>query len=510
MAATRRIAATLCWASAAFVLLRATRYYFHLGNVQRHHVEAASFVLVLLLIVVFFAPIDVSRDAPAADPLPPRPPALPAAAESALFVAAALLLYWPVLFTGLFADDFVLLGAAQQGRFTVWSELFRPTLFVVWRGWSAVASQPAMLRHGTNVVLHGVNAFLVGRIAGAAGLPRWAALSSGALFTCYPAVVEPVAWPSGIQDVLMATCVLSVVLLGITGTPSPRRILFITLVLVAGMLTKETAIAAPFLLLALGFVRSVRRNAWTAAGACAVIVAVFLTVRFSVLPLPASYSSAPTRYAVKELLVRPYATLVVPFRASETLAHPALGAVSVAIVVLLLTGAIAGGRWRDRTAALAFAGAVIVLGAVAPVLTYFYVNADLLGSRYLYLALAGWTLLLGSLATGISPRPGVAVLPMLCLAVIWVPATREHVTQWRDAATLRERILAGAAAASDPRCVSWIVSGLPETFEGVPLFVNGFPEVAGPLLGGAIRLSPAQAGNGECQLTWTGDTFRRD
>ena len=78
------------------------------------------------------------------------------------------------------------------------------------------------------------------------------------------------------------------------------------------------------------------------------MVAIFLVVRFSVLPLPAGYSPAATRYAVKELLVRPFATLIVPFRAEETLSHPALGILSAAFVVLLLAFGAGRNGWRDR------------------------------------------------------------------------------------------------------------------------------------------------------------------
>ena len=128
-----------------------------------------------------------------------------------------MLLYWPVLFTGLFADDFVLVEAARAGRFTVWSELFRPSLFVVWRVLLAIVPEGAVALHAVNVVLHGVNAFLVYRLAAATGLSRLMALCAGALFLSYPAAVEAVAWPSGIQDVLMTTCVLIVLVVAIAG-----------------------------------------------------------------------------------------------------------------------------------------------------------------------------------------------------------------------------------------------------------------------------------------------------
>jgi hypothetical protein len=382
-------------------------------------------------------------------------------------------------------------------------------LFVVWRALLAIAPEGAVALHATNVLLHGVNAFLVCRLAGAIGLSRATALCSGVLFLAYPAAVEAVAWPSGIQDVLMTTCVLIVLVVAVGARGSLTRLSWACAALVVALLTKETAIAVPGLLLVLGLIPAIRRTAWLTAAASAAIVAIFLAVRFSVLPLPAGYSPAATRYAAKELLVRPFATLVVPFRADETLRHPALGILSAAFVVLLL--AVGAGRngWRDGAAARAAAATGMVLAAVGPVLAFFYVDPDLLGSRYLYLALAGWVLLLATSANSLNSRAGLAMAPLLCLIAFWIPATRNHLLLWQNAATARERILAAAAGAADPGCSGWTVSGVPATLEGVPLFLNGFPEAARPWLGEPIHMAPSAQADGQCRLTWTGELFKR-
>jgi hypothetical protein len=335
------------------------------------------------------------------------------------------------------------------------------------------------------------------------------ALCAGALFLSYPAAVEAVAWPSGIQDVLMATCVLIVLVVAIAGRSTIARVSWAGAVLLVALLTKETAIAAPGLLLVLGLIPGIRRPAWVTAAACAAIVTAFLAVRFSMLPLPAGHSPAATRYAAKELLVRPFATLNVPFRVDETLRHPALGILSAAFVVLLLAFGAGRNGWRDRTSARAAAATGIVLGAVAPVLAYFYVDPDLLGSRYLYLALTGWVLLLATSASTLSPGTPQTIAPLACLIVFWIPATRGHLLLWQNAAETRERILAAAADASDPSCSGWLVSGVPATLDGVPLFVNGFPEAARPSLGEPIHVAPAPLADGQCRLTWTGQAFKR-
>jgi hypothetical protein len=504
--AARRIAAALCWASAAYVLLRVSFYYLHTAGTRRHHVEAASIFFVIALIVRAITADRVASSDTAERP-PQQPPSTLLAAVG--FVGAALLLYWPVLFTGLFADDFVLVEAARAGRFTVWSELFRPSLFAVWRALLAISPEGAVGLHAMNVVLHGVNAFLVCRLASAIRLSRAIALCAGALFVAYPAAVEAVAWPSGIQDVLMTTCVLIVLVVGVASRRPVARVSWAGAALVVALLTKETAIAAPALLLVLGLIREIRKPAWLTAAACAVIVTIFLGVRFSMLPLPSGYSPAATRYAAKELLVRPFATLVVPFRADETLRHPALGILSAAFVVLLLASGAGRGGWRDPAAARTAAATGMVLGAVAPVLAYFYVDPDLLGSRYLYLALTGWVLLLATSASSLGSRGGRAIAPLVFLIVFWIPATRSHLLLWQNAATARESILAAAAGASDPACSGWVVSGVPATLDGVPLFVNGFPEAARPALGEPIHMAPAARAGDQCQLTWTGQAFKR-
>ena len=500
--AARRIAAAVCFSSAAYVLLRAALYYFQIGATRRHHVEAASIAFVL---AVAARMLSAERVGPRTNTPGRSFPLLPGLG----FVGAALLLYWPALFTGLFADDFVLVDAARAGRFTVWSELFRPAIFVLWRSLLAIAPAPAVALHAANVVLHGVNAFLVSRLAAAIGLSRGASLCAGALFLSYPAAVEAVTWPSGVQDVLMTTFVLTVLVVSTASVSQAVRLSSACTALVVGLLTKETAIATPALLVILGLIAPIRRPALTTAGACAAIVGIFLLVRFSVLPLPADYSPAASRYAGKELLVRPFATLTVPFRADETLRYPVLGFLSAASVVLMLTFGAGRNGWRDPAAARAAAAAGMVLAAVAPVLTYFYVDPDLLGSRYVYLTLAGWVLLLATSASSLSSRAGLAMAPLLCLIAFWIPATRSHLGLWQNAATARERILGAAAAAADTRCSGWVVSGLPATLEGVPLFVNGFPDAARPWLGEPIYVAPPPQSDNLCQLRWTGNGFER-
>ena len=241
-----------------------------------------------------------------------------------------------------------------------------------------------------------------------------------------------------------------------------------------------------------------------------VTVAVFLAIRFAVLPLPASYGPNLTRYGVKELLVRPFATLLVPLREEELHWAPALPIGLVAAVVVGLR--VAAGRW-DWSAVrfrVALAGAAMVLAAVAPVLSYFYIDADLLGSRYLYLPQAGWVLLLVAILQTASDGRRAVLLPVLGILLgAWFVAGTAHVELWTEAAQARNKLLA-AAGTTIPNCSSWAVYGLPASHRGVPLFVNGFPEAARQDLPGRIRVAPATLDPSECRLTWNGERFVRE
>jgi hypothetical protein len=186
----------------------------------------------------------------------------------------------------------------------------------------------------------------------------------------------------------------------------------------------------------------------------------------------------------------------------------AIGLVAAVVVGLRL----AAGRWDGHTLRfrVALIGAAIVLAAVAPVLSYFYVDANLLGSRYLYLAQAGWVLVLVAVLETASDGRKAIFLPVLGILLgAWFVAGTLHIELWTEAARARDGVL-GAAGATTPSCSSWAVYGLPSTIQGVPVFINGFPEAARQALPGRIRVAPAAPDPDECRLTWNGERFVRD
>jgi hypothetical protein len=506
----RRAIAGLSWASALYLLIRVCAFYLGIGGTRRHHIESAAFLFVLLLV-----PLVVTRRAGTGTP-PSSEKAewrISLALQSAALVVVSLVIYWPLLSAGLFADDYVIIEAAREGRLTVWRELFRPAIFLIWRPLLAVTGLPAPLLHAVNIVLHGMNAALVALLAQRLLRDRWSGLAGGGLFVVLPSGLEAVAWPSGLQDVLMTMFVLLYLML----ITDEQRVWWkdgaAIVALVGGLLTKETAIAAPLLAAAIGArleLPAARRRLLKAAAISLTVVAGFIAIRLALVPVPASYGVDLTRYGIKELLVRPFATLVVPMREEETHWAPVLAIGCVTLVVVSLR--LASGRWDWHAVRfrVALAGGAMVLAAVAPVLSYFYIDPDLLGTRYLYLAQVGWVLILTGVFETASQQREPVLLPLVAgLLIVWFSVTSMHMKIWTDAGRARDRLLA-AAGKTTPDCSSWAVYGLPSTLRGVPLFINGFPEAARQVLPGRIRVAPATLETGECRLTWNGETFVRE
>ena len=304
----------------------------------------------------------------------------------------------------------------------------------------------------------------------------------------------------------MTTCVLVVLVASIASRSQVARISWACAALLLALLTKETAIAAPALLLVLGLIRTIRRP-------------VLLTAAVSGGP-GGDLSDRPLQRAAAACGPFPCCQPVrgegapgssvrdadrpVPRgrdAQSPCARHPVRRVRRAAADVRRGPGRMAR-PWlrRARQPRRGWCSARWPLSS-----RFSTSSPDLLGSRYLYLALTGWALLLATSANSLSPRAGRAMAPLLCLIAFWIPATRSHLLLWQNAAATRERILAAAAGAADPGCPGWIVSGVPATLEGVPLFVNGFPEAARPWLGEPIHMAPAAQANGQCQLTWTGE-----
>lgn len=185
---------------------------FYLNEAGRHRLEAAWFVFAAVAIAAVWVRRRRTDRGPDAAPETAK---WPAWLVMAAMIPVAMALYWPAISLGLLADDFVLLDRSLAGSVVPggW-QFYRPLPLLFMKLGHALAG-PALL-HTANIVLHGVNAWLLWRLADRLGHSRWPALAAATVFLFFPAAVEPVGWNSGIFDVAVTAFGLTFLHLAMT------------------------------------------------------------------------------------------------------------------------------------------------------------------------------------------------------------------------------------------------------------------------------------------------------
>lgn len=193
---------------------------------------------------------------------------------------------------------------------------------------------------------------------------------------------------------------------------------------------------------------------------------------------------------------------------SETaLGHlPWLTGLSLCFSLILAFAALSA--WRaDRSCLRASMAALLwTLIAVIPVYGVLFVSSSLQGSRYLYLPAMGWSLAVGAIlgsTTTAAPTTIQRAARLAAFGMLLPMLYATHVQQqdWRDAAALRDKIIADVKAEA-PDCTAdqVRVDNLPDSVRAAYLFRNGFKEALmearGPLLG-------AIDGSARCHFTYT-------
>ena len=317
------------------------------------------------------------------------------------------------------------------------------------------------------------------------------------LFLTFPAAVEPVTWAAGVFDVALVTCTLAF-LLALTSEGTGFRGSAM-IALCAGLLCKETAVAIPVLGVTVLLLRPVHVR--TVAVSVA-IAALYIAVRLLYVDAPTN-NDAPLGYFVKEMLSRPFASLGSPWTLAELKNYPLLGVLPQTLVAALLVGYAFFGKDGFRPAVLAI---WIVMG-VAPLLGYLFIGDHLENSRYLYLPLVGWSLLLSSLSGWnikspylAAPLIGLCIVSLLgAIGVMW------HQRPWTAAAATRDTVLTAAKSAMVMAdCESASFTHLPDNVSGAYVFRNGFTQAARMA---DINVNTGSNGNLRCTFAWNGHSF---
>lgn len=502
MPSTRRPA----WLAGASVLVcllagrvvwLAWSYYF--GGAPRYRLESAAIALVLVgVIVVLVRSTDTTlarADRPNLSLL-----WLP------IFAIAAVCLYAPAFRLGLLSDDYVLRTMAESeslGTGAGW--FFRPVALALWRLVLAVSGSAVPL-HALNILLHGLNAFLVAMLGARLGMRREVALVGAALFLAFPAAPEAVAWASGIQDVLLTTLALGAVIVASGAHQNGWRTAGVCALLALALGTKETAICIPVLIATCWLApMRVQSRYWHPYIAVVAVAAIYVAFRVWI-GIGMEYLAPPSRYFFKQLIALTVGTLATPWRSPVSSFEQWLAFVAVVVLTLLVTHAFLIWRRTDEPFGRAARLAFWALAAVAPVFTYFFVSPRLEGSRYLYLAECGWALFAAELMRTATDRARRQSLALACAAGAAILASaitlERELDVWRRAADMRDRVLTEARASiTKGRCAAAHFNDVPDSVDGAYVFRNGLRE--------ALRISGDEGISvaAGCDFTWNGDRF---
>ena len=288
---------------------------------------------------------------------------------------------------------------------------WRPLYLVWFRLNDAAFGLRPMPWHVTTIALHvpaTVMVFLVARrLSANAGIATTAAL----IFAVHPAAIETAAWVSGVPDSLCVILLLAALLLYARG-----HSIAMAAVYGVALLVKESVIVFPLALVAYRWIfrepdahRKRARSAGTAT-LLVVIIAVYLAVRQHVLKgftRPADIATAVHALLTAPGLVWWYLRMVfVPWPISvhydnQLLVHPSLLHFVLPLLGLLALAAVVIWWWRrsaDSQAARAakFGIAWTALFLVPPLYLPAVTRADFAHVRYLYLPMAGTSLLLAA------------------------------------------------------------------------------------------------------------------
>ncbi|MBK7102903.1 MAG: hypothetical protein IPH63_14110 [Flavobacteriales bacterium] len=368
-----------------------------------------------------------------------------------------------------FSDDHsALWNAGVQG--IPWRNgFFRPLSDLTFRIGFLLHGSDAGINRALNVVLHGINGYLLFRLIREGRTERMFAASFAALlFISYPFHQESVVWLVGRESALGAFSILAGLCI-LSGGSHPARSWAAAGVLLVGLLCYESAILLPVMAMPV-LAKKERRPSLIAFSLALVVYVIARTtvVGWATDSYPMELISDPVR-----ILINVPKVALRSFLPPDPDTHRQLWkGLGLAVFFLLIAVLDLRKGWKNISEVprkwgwwLALAYAIPVLAAVS--------TRTSESDRFLYLPsvfLCGYA---GLLITRIASRPlRLTTSAVLILGAIVL--TRAGQVNWRIASDRTERILSKLPALS-PGTRTFVL-GLPDAYQGAFIFRNGFTE----------------------------------
>ena len=406
-----------------------------------------------------------------------------------LIIAAGawLIALAPQIGSPLLSDDYVFLDRYRTAADTLGSpHFFRPAFASVFWLIRGLGHDSPVPFHLVSLCLHAASAGCVYLLARRVLDSSTGATIAAVVFLLNPLQLEVSLWASGLQDGLWTFCILAAAIV-YTGGPtlSAARVAITALLIAGGLLAKETAVAFILILPAIEVAIGSRRGRWrpVAYGVFVAELAAYLWLRsYFAASIDHQFEVTPTRYFVKQFVTTPYRVFVFPWNAAAA-GVPLM--LQCAIAVAALTACLLAFR---RPSLRLLIGPALILASTIPLAGYFFVGPDLTAARYVYFGVVGWSLLVAEAFNRCIRHPIIRLGAASALVAALFLALWVNLRPWRAAAELvrglDEAIGEGRSTADVVR--EWEdkhhtvpalnEEGMPESYQGVYIFVNGYPE----------------------------------
>ncbi len=428
---------------------------------------------------------------------------------------AVLVAYYPSLWIPFLSDD-LNLRIFFRGESLDWARIQGE----LWSGWGGMTGadyyRPLLTYsivvdslfwgvnpfgyHLTNLLLHALNAILVGHIIMRLAGPgkRYPALLGALVFALHPIHPEAVSWIAGRVDVLSAFFFLLTIrcYLAYRWTGCGRHLVFSMVAMVLGLVSKESVAVTPLVLLALDVGLKLSRGTprWAfgvrpASLLLFAVVAAYLGIRKLVLgslsggqDLFAPYETLDAiRITIKQTSIK-LLLLLAPAN-EEVLGQPWTTFFQVGVIGMMILPFVALLTHGKRTIPGPLLGAALVLFPLGLVGHIHVAPHNLTNSRILYLPAAGILILLYSAPW--EPRvrhelrrvgaAQMAVLSLLIITAFFV-VLRMNLRPWKEAGKILLSLIqqVDRAEAATPPDKFLVLARLPDVHKGAYVCRNGF------------------------------------